>query len=406
MIRLVKILIILFLAVFLSILIIKFKFISASFIWILALGFLIFLLASIFVTRTFIKVILFNIALIILILGIFEFYFWKVETNKLTYHSTATSLDRIVGRKWDTTPDDILGYVLVKNSKRTVTRYVNDKIIYSVTYTIGENGLRISPNTNKADAPAILFFGDSFTYGESVNDDETMPYVTGILTGREYAIYNFGVHGYGPQHMLAKIDHGLVDSIITHKPEFAIYLALPDHINRLMGLVPWLIKGPQYVLDGNGEIISSSVSIPLCARTKSQLITLPYLYRTSNRIILRRNENTSKNKANWKENDGIKTFVAVVDKTRNLLTSKYPGIEFYVIFWDLYEKDKGFSKAVIEGLTKKAVKTYKVSNIIKDDYNYGNKNPYFIPYDGHPTPLTHRIIANYIVKEIIKKKIK
>ncbi|MHC4321954.1 MAG: hypothetical protein ACYST3_06730, partial [Planctomycetota bacterium] len=311
-------------------------------------------------TKKSMKVILINISLIILILGIFELYFWKVETSKLTYRPTNNTANRIEGQKYHTATDDILGYALVKNSKRTVTRYVNDKILYSVTYTIDNNGLRISPTTKRIDAPAILFFGGSFTYGEGVNDDETLPYITGILTGNEYATYNFGVHGHGPQHMLAEIEHGIVGSVITHEPKYAVYQAIPDHIRRLKGLEPWLMKGPHYSLDENGKIISLSIStplserikakIPLLAKIKWHLIRKSYLYRTINRRILRirRSDNTDKSKPNWTDNDDIKTFTAVVDRVNNLLISKYPGIELHVIFWD--EKDTGFSEAVIAAL--------------------------------------------------------
>jgi len=361
------------------------------------------------VTKKLIKVILINITLIVMILGVFELYFWRVETSKLTARTsnsstgpTAIPANRIVGQKYHTTPDDILGYALVKNSKRTVTRYVNDEILYNVTYTINKNGLRISPNTKKSDAPAVLFFGCSFTYGENVNDDETLPYVTGILTGREYATYNFGIHGHGPQHMLAEIQHGIVDSAITHKPRFAIYQGIPDHINRLKALEPWLIRGPHYILDGNGKVISTSV--PLWPRIKEKL-GKSYLYRTITRRIIRikRDDNEHKNTPNWTENDDIINYAGVVEKAKDLLSSKYSGIEFHVIYWD-DKNDYGFSKAVIEALIKKGIETHRLSSIIKGSYKYDNKNPYLIPYDGHPTPLTHKIIANYVVNEIIEKK--
>ena len=379
--RSIKLLLILIPGIPLSISIIKLKFFSAPFVLIPALWFILFLIASIAETRRSVKVVLFNIAAIILVLGLFEFYFWRVTVNKLTYSQPAGSPYRIEGRLYDNTEDDILGYGLKKNTSRTVTSYFNDEVIYKATYTIDKNGLRISPPPRKPDAPAILFLGDSFTYGEGVNDDETTPYLTGILTDRKYAIYNFGIHGHGPQHMLAEIEHGIVASALTQRPQFAIYQAINDHVNRLKGLEPWLVSGPHYALNENGEIVPSSISSPLGIRIEGMKI----------------GDNTQKDK----EEIEIRTFAGVVERSKDLLTEKYPGIEFHVIFWD--GKNDPLSKDIIEALEKRNIKTHRVSSILKDDFWKDKANPYRIPHNGHPTPLMYKLIADYVVKEIIGK---
>ncbi len=383
MIRSLKLFLILIPGIPLSILIIKLKFLSAPFVLMPALWFLLFLIASITETKRHVKVVLFNIAAIILVIGLFEFYFWRVTVNKLTYSQPAGSLHRIEGKKYDNTEDDILGYGLVKNTTRKVTSYYNDEVVYEATYTIDNNGLRVSPLPHSANAPAILFFGGSFTYGQGVTDDETMPYLTGILTGRDYAIYNFAIHGHGPQHMLAEIEHGIVRSALTHKPQFAIYQVINDHVNRLKGLQPWLINGPHYTLNENGVIISSSSLSPLGARLKGIEI--------------------ADNKQKDAEQIEIQTFTGVVKKSKYLLVEKYPGIEFHVIYYD--GKDDPFSKSIIKALEEKEINVHRVSRILKDDFWKEKKNPYRIPHDGHPSPVMHRIIADYVVKEIIGKRL-
>jgi hypothetical protein len=406
--RLLRLLIILIPGFFLSIILIKLKSFSAPFVLISTLWFALFLIASITEKKLSIKIILFNMAAIILIFGFFELYFWRVAIYKLTYHQSAADPYRIEGIKYDPVEDDILGYALRKNSSRTVKYYYNDKVIYNVKYTIDKNGLRISPPPRKLNAPAILFFGDSYTYGEGVNDDETMPYLTGIYTAGEYAIYNFGIHGHGPQHMLAEIDHGIVDSVLTHKPQFAIYQAIPEHVERLKGLYPWLMKGPHYTLNENGEIIPSSISIPLWTRIKDKIPLLAriedhivqksFFYNTIDRRILTMKKSNNKD---TREND-VNTFVGVIDKSKNLLAKKYQGIEFHVIFWD-----NSYSKDIIEALEKKGIKIHKVSSILKSDdfWEFEKKStPYRIPYDGHPSALTHKIMARYVVNEIIERK--
>ncbi|MBI5674277.1 MAG: hypothetical protein HZC48_00415 [Nitrospirae bacterium] len=409
--------------VFLGILLTYFcRYFTAPFVGVFLLWFLVFLWMSFLVSKSYIKIASVIITIVILIISMSEIYLWRVETSKVETaknesgkRATVPSSPslRIVGKKTDTVPHKIYGYSPRKNSKRTVTAYLGDSILYDITYTVGKDGLRTSPKAKKEDATAILFFGDSFTYGESVSDDETMPYVTGVITNGEYAIYNFGISGHGPQLMLAQIEHGEADSAIKHRPQYAIYYFIPDNIIRLKGLRWWLIDGPQYVMNRKGDIVSSPAKKFLLKMNvklrRSYLYNNLYqrLYKvkiTSDTQFLS-NINKTDDRS-WGEGEDeidlklIKTFAGVVDKSRKLLESKYPGIKFHTIFWD-EEKDLG--DVVIEELRKKGIVTHKVTDILPGSFIYDNKNPYRVPYDGHPTPLAHKIIANYIVKEIINE---
>ena len=81
--------------------------------------------------------------------------------------------------------DDILGYRPIKNTvKLSARRYYRDELLYDVRYTIGPDGLRQSMPFGDVNSPAgcVVFFGGSFTYGEGVNDHETMPFQVGQLT--------------------------------------------------------------------------------------------------------------------------------------------------------------------------------------------------------------------------------
>ncbi len=400
------------------------RYLPVPFIGVFLLWFLVFLLLSVSTNRSYIKVICSIITIIFLILCVSETYLWWVGTSKVkttknesrkaaTLSSSQASSSRLVGKKLNHVHHKIYGYSNKKNSSWRTTKYVNDRILYDITQTIDNDGLRISPKPKKEDSKAILFFGDSFTYGESVSDDETMPYVTGLATNREFAIYNFGLSGHGPQLMLAQIEYGELDSIVKHKPEFAVYYFIPDNIVRLKGLRGWLVGGPQYIMNRKGEIVSSSTKkflLKMNAKLKRSYV-YNNLYQhvakvkvTSNSEFLTNINNTDSN--SWGEGEDridmklIKTFAGVVDKSRNLLELKYPGIKFHTIYWN---DDIGLEDVVIEELRKKGIITHKVTDILPGSFKYDNKNPYRVPYDGHPTPLAHKIIANYIVQNIINE---
>jgi len=74
--------------------------------------------------------------------------------------------------------------------------------LYDVTYTIGDDGLRITPKyeLNELDQ-CIVIFGGSFTLGEGLNDEESMPYLIGNFS--KFNTYNLGFYGYGPHQMLS-----------------------------------------------------------------------------------------------------------------------------------------------------------------------------------------------------------
>ena len=76
--------------------------------------------------------------------------------------------------------------------------------LYAVVYSVDKRGLRVEPPLAPGHGDrCVLFFGCSYTFGEGVNDAETLPYRTGVLAEGRLRMINFGLHGYGPHQMLA-----------------------------------------------------------------------------------------------------------------------------------------------------------------------------------------------------------
>jgi hypothetical protein len=98
---------------------------------------------------------------------------------------------------------------------------------FPYTVTINNQGLRGNGDVAHRPAPGITriaVFGDSCTFGEEVDDDETIPaYLEQYLTGTE--VLNFGVHGWGLGQMVLRLE----------EEGFAYE---PDHVVVVL-LVPW-----------------------------------------------------------------------------------------------------------------------------------------------------------------------
>src|SRR6516164_467780 len=90
----------------------------------------------------------------------------------------------------------------------------------------------------------ILTFGDSFTFGDEVSDNETWSYyLEKLLPGSE--IINFGVHGYGHDQMLLY----LWEEGIKYHPDLVILGFLSMDMRRNMLSFRDYAK-PRFVLDG------------------------------------------------------------------------------------------------------------------------------------------------------------
>jgi hypothetical protein len=366
------------------------KYFTAPYVWISLSWFFVFIFWMISSNKTFTKAVLLYISIIIFTFGFFEAYlsFSKShKNNKIRLLNEGKITDAV----W--IKHDILGYAPVKNNTITSTRYLGDTVTYKVVYTIDSDGLRIAPPHKADSSECVLFFGCSYTYGEGVNDTETMPYLTGLKTNQNFRIYNFGFHGYGPHQMLSALEHGMVENIIKCKPRYAIYQALVTHIERSAGLESWDIHGPKYILNKDGEAVYAgyfdSEKIISPKRIENQLLKSAIFQK-----IWWKYHGNGRKPTN---SDDIELFLGIVDKARRVFEARYPGSEFRVLFWD-YSNNDNYSK-VIRGLNKRGVRVDLVSQILPDI----NSNAYTIGEDPHPNRSAYEIIAEYVANKIVNK---
>jgi hypothetical protein len=110
-------------------------------------------------------------------------------------------------------------------------------------------GLRGRTEYAYAKAPGVrrvLVFGDSFTFGEDVSDDETYAhFLQQRLPGVE--VLNFGVHGYGHDQMLLYLQ----EEGLRYRPDVVVLGFLYDDMDRnLLGFRDY--AKPRFELGGGG----------------------------------------------------------------------------------------------------------------------------------------------------------
>ena len=376
-----------------------------SILWVIAC-----LAASMMVRRPWAKALWVNFAVVTLTLGAAELYFSKAYFTEEPPRETEYSEDETNRGNTDIVDlfqHRMLGWAPANGRSFVERARFENKLLYEVKYTIDDHGLRIasaspSVDTQRQESNCLLFFGDSFTFGEGVKDDETMPYRVSEKTKRRYQAYNFAFLGYGPHHMLAQLQEGLVDATIECKPAVVVYQALPDHVSRAAGLEAWSQFGPKYVPGKDGLVHRSG---RFEEETPHGVLGQ---FRAFHRYLSKDAKRYLEKSAMYRallfmhrpvNDDDIDVFLRIVNSSRQIIESRYAGASFHIVFWD-FSGENPIESKVIEGLRQQGIPVHLISTILPE-YR-GHEERFKIHHaDGHPNPLAHDLVADYVVKRII-----
>jgi hypothetical protein len=133
-------------------------------------------------------------------------------------------------------------------------RKLDSRVIYDASYTTGPDHFRVVPKVENAQR-CVLLFGDSFTFGEGVNDDETSAAQIVAKSKGQVEVKNLGIGGWGPHQFLSGLQSGRFQKAITCKPTDAVYLFIPAHTARAAGRGKWDRFGPRFVVDDKGRAV-------------------------------------------------------------------------------------------------------------------------------------------------------
>ena len=168
---------------------------------------------------------------LVLVLALLEFSFWGFFTFAyVTPASTAasadleslikaipqTDLERFVAGQYD----PYLGW----NNGPDVT-YEHE----GTHYMTSKDRIRVTPH--ESDMVRISAYGDSFTFGDEVENNETFPYFLSQLTNTN--VINYGVSAYGTDQALRNLESNLRNG---KKTDIVILEFIQDSIKRNMNM--------------------------------------------------------------------------------------------------------------------------------------------------------------------------
>lgn len=258
---------------------------------------------------------------------------------------------------------------------------LDDETIYSVKYSIGMDGFRITPSNNDSN-PRINIFGGSFTFGEGLEDNETLPYylvrdIDGI------SVKNFGFHGYGAHHALA-----ILESDRDMTGTINVFLTIPWHADRSACRPKYSVGSPKYRITAEGE----AERVGSCTEYRGPL---GEVVRNSNLYALVQMIQGVRNR-----NHDIELYLSLVGRMENI--SKANNQKFIVGFIKAEDERYFFGSNYTNDIifSELAKRSDAIVDLSLADQNGDMDKKYSIPLDGHPTAIANKERAVLLEKSI------
>lgn len=285
--------------------------------------------------------------------------------------------------------NDMLGYAPPASSDNSSSLTVDGSKVYDVTYSIDEYRRRRTPVTGlETRTRFALFFGCSFTFGEGVNGNETLPYFFAEQSRGWYMPYNYGFHGYGPQEMLARLYDNTIKDQVKEEQGIAFYLYIAKtHEERAIGNMyvfnAWGKNMPYFTLDAHFNLV----------RKGSFASGRPFVSRLY--LLLGKSHFMKYFKIGFPVSITEKHYELtsrIITEARNEFMKKFSDSRFYVVIYPTKEKVN-----IIPYLQRAGIRYLDYSNLF-DSSTTG----YRILGDGHPTPQAYKRLADEISRDVVE----
>ncbi len=341
-----------------------------------------FIFSGLKIKKSIVRHICFNLAAVFIAFLLFELYFTIKQFYKPKIVFSGTFFDNAAakGRK------EFVGYGPLEDTTFQVSaiRKNGDSLIYSVKYTLSK-GRRLVPNNNENAHKKVFFLGCSVTFGDGLNDDQTLPYFFSEFSNHRFNVINYGFSGYGPHQALKIVEEKILKNKMPGDSSVCIYSFIPEHYARAAGRSIWDEYGPCYKTEDNKLLYKGSFN-------DNRLIKQNYFTRIIRIIWHNSNLYQKLIKDRVSKKDAL--LVAEIVKTMNQQL-KNAGIRFIVLIRkpDSPLKHENVFYNCLNGCH---IEHYFVDSII----DTSNWNAYKIKGDWHPNEKYNRELARFFSKKI------
>ena len=257
-----------------------------------------------------------------------------------------------------------------------------DEVIYDVVYTIGEDGYRRDVNAEVFDA---FIYGGSYTFGEGLNDDETIPYYLNEMYG--IRTKNIGIHGYGLHQALYNVKHSITSPATDG---VNILLTAPWHALRSACKPSYGAGTPRYEVTSNGiELVGVCAGHFIISRvlSKSNILSLASraLGNDKNRIT----------------NADMDLYIAIIKEIGRL--SRENNARMIIAYIDATSEQLASTVWTNESLINELSRFGEVVDVTLADRREDLEAQYIIhELDGHPSAIANKKRAEILYSFINK----
>jgi hypothetical protein len=272
------------------------------------------------------------------------------------------------------------GWTLNPGAHISAVRKWGDSTLFRVTYDVTDAGTRRTRGNPQGET--WLFVGCSFTFGEGVENDETLPSRVSEALGWKANVVNVSATGWGAHQVLRAFETGRLGG--AHAPvRHVIYQALPTHVVRSAGRARWDADGPSYRISGDTVAFDG----PMHGGRFTRVIGFAQKSTLARRLLDRYYFDRD---PSGRE---IELYAKIVESIARHAHQDL-GARFTVLFWD--DDANRVTKRIFDRLEATGLPVIRTTSIMTrhdlDSLRY--------PHDNHPTAEAYRRLAPGLVAQL------
>ncbi len=279
------------------------------------------------------------------------------------------------------------GQLLKQNFQTHCCKSVNGRSVWNVTYSTDERGRRTTTGDDlERRRRFAVFFGCSFTFGEGVEDQDTLPSQF-ASAAPEYRAYNYGEPGYGPQHMLMRLQRDELRNEIHEHDGIAVYTFIDDHVRRAIGgmraFIGWARAYPCY--DYVDEVLTYRGNFD----EARPILTRLYVHLSRSSIL----ECINADLPLWISEKDLQLTSDIIVESERLFKNRFQESEFLVVLYPVASRSYG--PQVMAYLKEKGIRVMDYENLLT-----GTDPTMFQFTDGHPNARSYNVVSKTLASDL------
>ncbi len=286
-----------------------------------------------------------------------------------------------------------LGWIHRESARVGERMYRGEKLLYEVVYNIGPDGLRLTDSGLEVpdEAPVVPFLGCSFTFGQGLEDRQTLPSAFEAAAGGRYRALNWGISGAGPHSILAQLElERDVELLAGRAVPFVVMVAIRHHLQRIAGETHFSSFYPRYALR-DGRLVADGQFPPPKARSELSFGEAVSFEARKSHLIGHLVERLP-SAVGWVDDDGVALFLAITERIRDLLAERHHS-ELVVITWDDFGPEQ---EPIAVGLRAAGIRFYDAATLFPDF----TPETHYLPHYSHPNAHANRVLAEFLAQRL------